>query len=70
MCVLHAVESAPAPGDHMNEGCPQCPVLSSPAQLCRLMPVASLMDSINHLFTLPHFLLPSIFPALKIFQKT
>ena len=30
---LHAPELASTAGDPMNEGCPQCPVLTSPAQL-------------------------------------
>lgn len=30
--VLRALESAPTPGDPMDEGCPPCPGLSSPAQ--------------------------------------
>ena len=31
--VLHAIESAPTPSDSMNEWCPQCPSLNTPAQL-------------------------------------
>lgn len=33
LCVLHAAELALTPGDPMNEWCPQCSVLSGPAQL-------------------------------------
>ena len=31
--MFHALESAPPPDSPVSECCPQCPVLSSPAQL-------------------------------------
>lgn len=46
MCMLHAVELASTPSDLMNELCLQGPVLSSPAQLRRLPPVAFVGESV------------------------
>ena len=45
--------------------------LSSPALLCsyRLMPMASLMESIHFIFGLPVCQLPSNFPTIIVFSK-
>ena len=68
MCVLHAIESAPIPGNPMSA---VHSVLSLTAFLstCRLMPLASLMESIHLTFGPPFFLLSPVFPDIIVFPK-
>lgn len=69
VCVLCTIESAPTPGDPMNEWCPQCPVLSSLLRSCRRVPLTSFMESVPLILGLPLFLLSSVFPSIIISSK-
>ena len=67
--LLHAIKLSLTPGSLWTSDVHN--VLSSTALLsfCKLMTVASLMESIHLIFALPLFLLPSTFPSITVFSK-
>lgn len=67
LCVSHTVELSPAT-PRMSD---VLSVLASaaPPSSCRLMPVASIMESILLIVGLPLLLLPSVFPNIIVFSK-
>lgn len=68
-CVLHATELALSPGNSGNEGCPHCPLLSSPAWLLQTHAYSCFYGSIHLISGLPLFLLPSFFLSTIVCSK-